>query len=69
MATEVIKQLLIKGYDVVGTVRQASGPRLESLEKLGTVLPGSLKLVEADLLVPGSFDDAIEGASYVFHIA
>lgn len=37
--------------------------------KLGEALPGRLELVEADLMQDGSFDDAVEGATYVFHTA
>jgi nucleoside-diphosphate-sugar epimerase len=42
---------------------------VEHLLKLGDALPGRLELVEADLLQEGSFDDAVEGATYVFHTA
>ena len=69
MATELIKQLLVKGFRVVGTVRDAKSHRLEPLNKLANVLPGILSLEEADLLQAGSFDDIIKGATYVFHCA
>lgn len=42
---------------------------MEHLIAIGESLPGSLELVEADLLEEGSFDDAAEGATYVFHTA
>ena len=28
-----------------------------------------LELCEADLQIPGSFDDAVKGCQYVFHVA
>lgn len=69
MATEVIKQLLVKGYDVIGTVRDVDSPKTEILKKLGKVLPGTLKLIGADLLKDGDFDEAVRGSTYVFHVA
>lgn len=69
VATELIKQLLEKGYKVHATVRSTSSPRCDPLRKLGAALPGSLELFEADLLQPGSFDQAFHGCSYIFHPA
>jgi nucleoside-diphosphate-sugar epimerase len=69
VATEVVKQLLEKGYKVVGTVRKAQGRRTQTLKRLGEALPGTLQLVEADLLTPGSFDSAVQDCIYVFHTA
>ena len=70
VATEVIKQLLEKGYNVRGTVRSvAAHDKISHLQKLGEALPGNLELHEADLLKEGSFDEVIEGADYVFHTA
>ena len=70
MATEVVKQLLEKGYNVRGTVRSLSSKdKVEHLELLGQALPGKLTLHEADLLKPGSFDEVVKGADFVFHTA
>ena len=70
MATEVVKQLLEKGYNVRGTVRSLSSEeKIEHLQLLGEALPGKLTLHEADLLKPGSFDELVKGADFVFHTA
>eukprot|EP00877_Chromochloris_zofingiensis_P001340 jgi/Chrzof1/11206/Cz05g28010.t1 len=70
IATELVKQLLEKGYNVRGTVRSlASKEKVEHLQRLAEALPGNLELFEADLLKEGSFDAAVEGATYVFHTA
>jgi nucleoside-diphosphate-sugar epimerase len=39
------------------------------MRKMAEGLPGTLEFVQADLLVPGSFDDAVEGCEYIFHTA
>lgn len=67
VASEVIKQLLEKGYSVKGTVRSLS--KALHLQKLADALPGTLELLEADLLKEGDFDAAVAGCSYVFHVA
>lgn len=69
MAHELVKQLLEKGFDVIGSVRQASSSRLDTLKSLAAALPGSLEFVEADVLQPGALDAAVEGCTYVFHTA
>jgi saccharopine dehydrogenase-like NADP-dependent oxidoreductase len=70
VATEVINQLLVKGYNVRGTVRSvAATDKVAHLHKLGEALPGKLTLHEADLLKEGSFDEVVKGADYVFHTA
>ncbi|KAK9804404.1 hypothetical protein WJX72_011202 [[Myrmecia] bisecta] len=70
VATELIKQLLSKGHNVRGTVRDpAASAKTAHLRALGDALPGTLTLVAADLSVPGSFDNAVDGATYVFHVA
>jgi uncharacterized protein YbjT (DUF2867 family) len=70
VATEVVKQLLEKGYNVRGTVRSLSSKeKVEHLQLLGEALPGKLTLHEADLLKQGSFDEVVKGADFVFHTA
>lgn len=69
MANELIKQLLEKGYDIVGTVRSITSPRADTVKLLAKALPGKLELVEANLLVSGAFDEAMQDCTYVFHVA
>lgn len=70
IATELVKQLLAKGYKVRATVRNANDDnKVGHLLRLSEALPGSLELFEADLLKPGSFDAAVSGVDYVFHTA
>ena len=70
VGTELCKQLLERGWTVRATVRDAcASQRVGHLKRLEAALPGTLQLFEADLLVPGSFDRACQGADYVFHTA
>lgn len=70
VASEVVKQLLIKGWNVRGTVRSlAKKEKVQHLEALSKALPGNLTLHEADLLEKGSFDEVVKGVDYVFHMA
>ena len=70
VGTELCKQLLERGWTVRSTVRDAcASQRVGHLKRLEAALPGTLQLFEADLLVPGSFDRACQGADYVFHTA
>ncbi|EIE25032.1 NAD(P)-binding protein [Coccomyxa subellipsoidea C-169] len=70
IATELVKQLLEKGYDVRGTVRSLKKEeKVAHLKALDAALPGNLTLHEADLLEEGSFDEVVKGADYVFHTA
>ncbi|KAK9810012.1 hypothetical protein WJX72_003318 [[Myrmecia] bisecta] len=70
IATELVKQLLEKGYNVRGTVRDVSNTeKVQHLKALGDALPGQLSLHAADLLKEGSFDEVVQGARYVFHTA
>ncbi|XP_049388938.1 tetraketide alpha-pyrone reductase 2-like isoform X2 [Solanum stenotomum] len=69
IAAYLIKALLLKGHIVRTTVRDPS-----NAEKVGFLweLEGAkerLKIMKADLLVEGSFDDAIQGVDGVFHTA
>ncbi|KAB5544896.1 hypothetical protein DKX38_013008 [Salix brachista] len=69
LASWLVKRLLLSGYHVTGTVRDP-----EKEKKLAHLwrLEGAkerLRLVKADLMVEGSFDDAIMECSGVFHTA
>jgi uncharacterized protein YbjT (DUF2867 family) len=60
VAGELVHQLLQKGYDVHGTVRDPGNPaKTAHLYALAAALPGTLQLHSADLLEEGSFDDVI----------
>jgi len=66
IASELIHQLLAKGYTVRGTVRNlADKSKYAYLQQMG----GKFIPYEADLLVEGSFDKAFDGCSIVFHTA
>jgi nucleoside-diphosphate-sugar epimerase len=70
VATHLVSQLLDRGYTVRASVRSLAGAaKVEPLRRLGAAREGSLELFEADLLRPGSFDAAIDGCKYVFHVA
>uniref|UniRef100_A0A5B7BFN5 Dihydroflavonol 4-reductase n=1 Tax=Davidia involucrata TaxID=16924 RepID=A0A5B7BFN5_DAVIN len=69
IAAYLVKSLLEKGHTVRTTIRDP-----ENVEKVGFLweLSGAkerLKLMKADLMVEGSFDQAIEGVDGVFHTA
>jgi len=69
IASHIIRELLERGYTVRGTLR-----RLEDRSKFDflATLPGAserLTLVEADLMIDGSFDAAAEGCDVVIHTA
>lgn len=66
----IVRSLLEAGHTVHATVRnpqKTSG--LEHLHKLSSDHPGRLTLFKADLLDPGSFDDAMTGCELVMHTA
>jgi dihydroflavonol-4-reductase len=68
IASHIVARLLQKGYGVRGTVRGLK--KKESHEHLQK-LPGAdrLELVEADLLTPGAYDQAVQGVEQVMHTA
>ncbi|CAI5468143.1 unnamed protein product [Closterium sp. Yama58-4] len=66
----VVKLLLDRGYNVKGTVRDASNEKKTSwIRDLAKGRPGKLELFSADLNTPGSFDEAVEGCEFVCHVA
>ena len=70
VASWVVKNLLESGYHVIGTVRSlASKDKYAHLEALPVGEGGCLELVEADLLKPGSFDEAASKAKVVIRTA
>ncbi|KAK9944459.1 hypothetical protein M0R45_010027 [Rubus argutus] len=69
LASWLIKRLLLSGYHVTGTVRDPGNQKkLAHLWKLEGAKE-RLRLVKADLVEEGSFDDAILGCHGVFHSA
>ncbi|XP_071694222.1 tetraketide alpha-pyrone reductase 2-like isoform X2 [Rutidosis leptorrhynchoides] len=69
IAAYLIKSLLEQGHTVRTTVRDP-----ENVEKVGYLLElkgahDRLKLMKADLMVEGSFDEAVDGVDGVFHTA
>ena len=77
MGSEIVHQLLSKGYDVVATARSVGdndssggggGGRCSHLVALPSVLPGTLELQAADLLKEGSFNEAVKGFYFIFHV-
>lgn len=69
LASWLVKRLLLCGYHVIGTVRDpANEKKVAHLWRLEGANE-RLKLVRADLLEEGSFDDAIMGCQGVFHTA
>ncbi|KAM7257448.1 hypothetical protein ACFE04_013189 [Oxalis oulophora] len=69
LASWLVKRLLLSGYHVTGTVRDPGNERKhEHLWRLEGAKE-RLKLVKADLMEDGSFDNAIMGCEGVFHTA
>ncbi len=62
-------ELLKGGYEVVGTVRsqQKAAAARSALEKVASV--DKLQIVEADLLSDDGWDAAVDGCTYVLHVA
>lgn len=70
IASEVVRQCLVKGWTVRCTVRDPTDTRKTGfMMKMAEGQPGKLELVKADLLAPGAFDDVVQGCKYVFHMA
>eukprot|EP00877_Chromochloris_zofingiensis_P011994 jgi/Chrzof1/7048/Cz02g08240.t1 len=69
VAAHIVKRLLAGGHTVHGTTRDPHNRKtVAPLQQL----PGAsqrLKLFKADLLVPGSFDAAVDGCDAVIHTA
>ena len=68
-ASELVAQLLDKGWTVRGTVRSLSDSKRTSFLRRLNGSRDRLTLMEADLLIPGSFAECCRGATYLFHTA
>lgn len=66
----VVKLLLEGGYRVRMTVRdRTQKEKYAPLLSAAAAGPGELVIYEADLLKPGSFDEAAAGTKYLIHVA
>ena len=66
----LVKRLLEEGFTVHAAVRDPSNAaKTAHLTRLAGELPGQLKLFAADLLAEGSYGEAMNGCSAVFHTA
>eukprot|EP00877_Chromochloris_zofingiensis_P011157 jgi/Chrzof1/6295/Cz18g00160.t1 len=72
VASELVKQLLERGYNVKATIRcPPDSPKVKHLVKLPERLPGKLQLHQvSDVQHPSpALDEAVAGCQYVFHVA
>jgi nucleoside-diphosphate-sugar epimerase len=70
VAGHLVNELLTRGHPVRASVRSlTNAAKVEPLQRLGRAFPGRLDLFEADLMRPGSFDQAMAGCRFVFHVA
>eukprot|EP01083_Nonionella_stella_P041979 113585_1 len=69
LGSHCVNELLWKGYNVSGTVR--GEPHSDKYLWLYTLGPktNKVKLYQADLLTPHSFDTAFADCDYIFHVA
>ena len=66
----IIKFLLEEGLSVHATVRDPGNQeKVAHLEAMAGSSPGQLHMFKADLLEPGSFDEAMAGCELVMHTA
>jgi len=69
IGSHIVKTLLEKGYTVRGTVRTlAKKDNYQNLYDLASD-PTKLQLVEADIMNPKAWEDAVKGCKYVIHTA
>jgi len=70
LACALVEALLEHGCTVHATVRSLKNQKkIAPLKRLQQSFPSKLRLFEADLLKPGSFDSAIAGCAVVHHVA
>ncbi len=66
----LVKKLLDEGHTVHAAVRDPdSEAKRKHLDTLAASAPGTIRYFGSDLLVPGSFAEAMEGCELVFHTA
>lgn len=70
VAGRLVERLLAEGITVHAAVREPTNEKkLAPLKKLAEQLHGKIVFFKADLLVQGSYREAMEGCSVVFHTA
>lgn len=70
VAGRLVEKLLKEGRTVHAAVRTPDDKeKTKYLDELAANLPGTIKYFQADLLVEGSFDEAIKGCELVYHTA
>jgi nucleoside-diphosphate-sugar epimerase len=70
VASHLVSTLLAAGYTVRASVRSLqNAAKVAPLNRIGSDHPGKLDLFEADLLRPHSFEEAMQGCRFVFHVA
>ncbi|HEU4426053.1 MAG TPA: aldehyde reductase, partial [Pilimelia sp.] len=69
IAGHCIQELLTHGYAVRGTVRNLATAHVAHLRALARRTGGSLELVEARLDADGGWAEAVDGCTYVWHVA
>jgi dihydroflavonol-4-reductase len=66
----LVKRLLTEGITVHAPIRNhKSREKTKYLNSLAQQLPGTIRYFEADLLIPDSYDEAMQGCELVFHTA
>lgn len=70
VASWLVKRLLEEGVTVHAAVRDPKDlKKLAHLDRIAAGLPGTLRYFKADLLAQGSYAEAMQGCSIVFHTA
>ena len=69
LASHVIKELLQRGYRVVGTVRNLNNKEKYSFLYEFSHAKENLELRQANLLNPSSWDEALKNVESVLHVA
>ena len=70
VASHLVSALLDRGHTVRASVRDLGrADKVGPLRQLADGTPGTLELLEADLLHAGAFDEAMAGCRVVFHVA
>jgi nucleoside-diphosphate-sugar epimerase len=66
----IVKKLLDEGFTVHAAVRHPEKKeKLAHLDRIAQSTPGTIKYFKADLMVDGSYAEAMEGCELVFHTA
>ena len=70
VASWLVKKLLEEGLTVHAAVRNPNDEnKVGHLKEIAKNTKGELKLFQADLLIPGSYEEAMKGCELVYHTA